>query len=706
MYRRRPQWCEEQAFHTRLDLQPLARDDSQRLVVEVLQKVEDIPGALREMVVSSAAGNPFYMEELVKMLVEDGAIVKGNPYWQVMPEKLARMRVPPTLTGVLQARLEGLQEEERTILQQASVVGRVFWDAVVDYLNRATSKQPVEEMSADLGLAGLQEKEMVLRQESSAFETAQEFVFKNAILREVTYESVLRRMKSAYHALAAEWLIQQSGERAAEVAGLIADHLEKAGKATEAGKYLRMAAEEAAASYANEEAIDFYTRALAVMPESDQGERHGLLLARERVNDLKGARRPQAQDLAALEDLSGNSDDLSLKAEVALRRASYAEETGDYLTARNAARRATAWAHQAKDTGRQARGYLFRGRALWRQGDHKAARARLLQALELAQEARQPDMITEILRSLGLVAYLQADYASAEAEFKRALKIARDIGNRRAEEFALNNLGAMAAEQGDYSTARVYFEQGLDNSCSIGDRRSEYQALCNLGLASGQQGDYGTAVAYFERSLIVARETGNRQGEGNVASNLGWLNRILGNHDQALDYCQHSLKIAREIGDRDTEGEALTAQGHTLQETGKLEEAAATYRSALALRQRLGQQNLATEPQAGLARIALVTNESSEALTHVQAILAHLDGGGTLDGTLEPLRVYLTCYQTLEATGDSQASEMLATAYQILDHRANMIPVKDGRRMFLEEVPWHNEIVAAWNGVQHKGQAF
>ena len=137
LYQRRPHWFEGQSFHRRLDLHPLSKRDSRQLVEEVLQKVEQVPDSLRELVVSSAEGNPFYVEELIKMLIEDGVVVKGEQSWQVQLDKLPAVQVPPTLTGVLQARLDSLPEEERLVLQQASVIGRVFWDAVIAYLNRS-----------------------------------------------------------------------------------------------------------------------------------------------------------------------------------------------------------------------------------------------------------------------------------------------------------------------------------------------------------------------------------------------------------------------------------------------------------------------------------------------------------------------------------------------------------------------------------------
>jgi predicted ATPase len=134
---------------------------------------------------------------------------------------------------------------------------------------------------------------MVYRRELSAFLDAQEYIFKHAVLREVTYESVLKKLRRVYHALAAEWLMEQRGDRSGEVAGLIADHLELAGEQEEALRHLRWAGEAAAGKYANDEAVDYFTRALVLAPEEDLETRCELLLAREEVLNLQAKREVQ-----------------------------------------------------------------------------------------------------------------------------------------------------------------------------------------------------------------------------------------------------------------------------------------------------------------------------------------------------------------------------------------------------------------------------
>ena len=272
LFERRPHWGEGQPFHSRLVLEPLSRRDSRRLVAEILQKVDEVPQELRDRLVAGAEGNPFFIEELIRMLVEDGAISTGEERWQVEPVRLAEIRVPPTLTGVLQARLDRLPPEERTVLQQASVVGRLFWDRAVVRIHAQAGEGSVAAEVADR-LAALRGCEMVYQRETSAFAEAQEYIFQHALLREITYDGVLKRIRRVYHGLVADWLLERSGERAGEYTGLIADHLALAGRSEEAVKYLLKAGDRARGLYAHPEAIRAYERALALLKEMGDDER-------------------------------------------------------------------------------------------------------------------------------------------------------------------------------------------------------------------------------------------------------------------------------------------------------------------------------------------------------------------------------------------------------------------------------------------------
>ena len=121
------QWVEAGSALTSISLDPLSPDHARALVAEILQRLPAIPQVLTELIVSRAEGNPFFVEELVKMLLDEGIIVHADDeQWRVDVTRLATLTVPPTLTGILQARLDSLLPEERLLAQCASAVGRVF----------------------------------------------------------------------------------------------------------------------------------------------------------------------------------------------------------------------------------------------------------------------------------------------------------------------------------------------------------------------------------------------------------------------------------------------------------------------------------------------------------------------------------------------------------------------------------------------------
>jgi tetratricopeptide (TPR) repeat protein len=190
VFEQHAQWMREQPRHTRLDLKPLDHAHSQELAGGLLQRMADVPEALRALVIDGAEGNPFYMEELVKMFIDDGVIVVEPEGWHVRPDKLLHAHVPPTLTGVLQARLDALGADERRALQQAAVVGHEFWDQALAAIDPAALQH----------LPQLLAKELIVPREVVAPDDTREYMFKHHLLQQVTYDSVLKAPKRDGHA--------------------------------------------------------------------------------------------------------------------------------------------------------------------------------------------------------------------------------------------------------------------------------------------------------------------------------------------------------------------------------------------------------------------------------------------------------------------------------------------------------------------------
>ncbi|MBN1955943.1 MAG: tetratricopeptide repeat protein [Anaerolineae bacterium] len=569
LFERQPQWGSEQVACVRIELKLLSRRASRDLVGEILQKVETVPAALRDLIVDGAGGNPFYVEEMVKMLLDEEVIERRAEAWRVNLERLEAARVPATLTGILQARLDSLPGAERELLQRAAVVGRRFWDAAVAELAGMEREEVKAALDAACG------RELIFRRERSAFAGTEEYLFKHALLRDVAYETVLLKARRRYHGQVAHWLEAHAGERVDEYAGLIAEHLEQAGQAGQAAGYLCRVGERALATGALREALGFSDRALALLPD-DSPARVELLI--------------QAGD--ALMWLS------------------------DYGEAR---RRLEAGLELAQQLGNEkscTAALCSLGNTIARQGDWSLARAHLEESLALARRIDDRQRTASALWNLGWVGIKQGAYAEAGVHLSEGRALFQALGDRLGLARALNGLGSVAHALGDYERAGALRLECLVLFRETGNRLGEGAALNNLGETVRLQGDYAAAQQYYREALDIFREIDYKSGVAGTTSNLGHTVFAIGDDAAALSWYRESLRIAMDVGAIPTALESLAGMAGVTARQGQpqralallgvvLEHPALAHETVLIVEQalaELGAQLAPEEVAAGLAR--------------------------------------------------------------------------------------------------------
>ncbi len=668
----------------RIPLQTLSFEVTADLVCSMLG-LEQAPSLLMERVQQTTEGNAFFVQELIRSLAAEGKVLRRTMRgWEVDGEALRKAQLPESIRQVVRRRLGQLSAEGQQVLRWAAVMGIVFWEGGVAEVGQVTWQQVRVALSE-----GMEQKLVVMRDETS-FAGEREYLFFNPIVQEVSYESVSRDERREFHSRVAAWLLIRSGKRAGEHLSLIADHMEDAGQAEQAVAYLHRAGEQAAAQFANAEAITHFGRALALTSQDALSKRHALLLSREKVYDVQGMRQAQARDLATLEELAHTLDDDRRRAKVALRQAHYADVTGDYPAAITAAQTAIRLVQAAGDIYQEAAGYQQWGTALWHQGSFGDAREQLNRALALAQVAVVRKVEADCLHSLHVVSWFEGDYGNSRRFVEQALHIYREIGARQGECQTLSGIGHLFISQGNYAKARVYYEQTLHICCEIGDRQGESAALNDLGSVALRQGDYDSQRTHCEQALRIYREIGDRRGEGIVLDSLSLNFHQKGDDEAAQEYAQQALRLAQDLGIYYLQGYAWTHLGHALAGLGHLTKAANAYRQALDIRHESGKSSLAIESLAGLVRVSLA--QGNLALAQTEEILAYLEDN-SLDGTEESLRTYLTCYQALQVNDAPRAQSILNVAHRMLQEQAAEITDQSLRRSFLENVPYHREIV-------------
>ena len=204
----RPSWGAGKQNATALSLTPLSQADAAHLVSSLLGDAE-LPEEVRERVLASAEGNPFYLEEMLNMLIEQGALERQNGGW-VSTDRLADVSIPDSIHGVIAARIDLLEAASRDALRRCSVVGRSFWPAAVDVDERV--------------VASLVKSGLVSDSAGSVMAGMREFAFKHALTRDVVYATLPRPERRELHRRIGEWIQDVAPDRSAETVELAAYH--------------------------------------------------------------------------------------------------------------------------------------------------------------------------------------------------------------------------------------------------------------------------------------------------------------------------------------------------------------------------------------------------------------------------------------------------------------------------------------------------
>ena len=250
----RPGWGGGRRDSLAVSLDPLPPDDAQTLV-RLLLTVDELPSSVRARILERAEGNPFFLEEILRSLIDEGLLRRERGRWRAAPG-IEAIELPDSVQGVLASRIDLLAPTDKLVLQAAAVVGRVFWreplrlltaglledqPAAVETLSglledpsvapgreglpvEAESDGPADGQALEASLRRLEARDLVSGQLGSAFAGQPEYVFKHVLTRDVAYDGIPRSERSAAHARVARWLERTAGDRAPEFGELLAHH--------------------------------------------------------------------------------------------------------------------------------------------------------------------------------------------------------------------------------------------------------------------------------------------------------------------------------------------------------------------------------------------------------------------------------------------------------------------------------------------------
>jgi len=448
------------AFNS-IELAPLQVDQTETLLNNLLG-INDLPKSIQDLIVGKAEGNPFFVEEMIRSLIETKQIVHEDGHWKAFSDT-AKISIPNTLRGVLSARVDRLAETPKHVLQNAAVIGRLF---DVRILRRLT------------GLNGGLDPQIQYLQDVSLIEALlEDYAFRHVLIQEATYESILIKKRVELHRQIGEVLEEIHANRIEEFAPLIANHFYSAGD-DRSLKYDIIAGEKSVQLYANAEAATHFSRALEVA---------------KRVNAENDILASIYSQLGSVYELSGQYD-RALETYKEMQIAS--TQRGDRsMELKSLIALATIYS------------------TLTPVHDSELGEMNLKQALVLANQLGDVPNQAKLNWNL-MLNYLFSDrVAEALVYCEPTIALARQVGDLDQLAFTLNDAGRVYQGIGNYAKAFEVFDEANELWTLQGNQVMLADNLGASAMAYYFAGNFDQALMLAERAWEISKETDNYWGQ-------------------------------------------------------------------------------------------------------------------------------------------------------------------------------------------------
>ncbi len=478
--------------YTAVTLKPLDDASARQLVANLLH-IEGLPEKVRQLILGKAEGNPFFVEEVIRSLLDARVVVRDGAFWRATRE-IETISVPDTLAGVITARLDRLDDHDKRVAQTAAVIGREFAFPLLQQIF-------APENHVDDALTELERRELVLEKSRAPQRI---HTFKHVLTQETAYATLLHSKRRELHRRVAENLEQTEPDRVTD----IARHFLEARQPERALPYLVDAGDLAARAYSTSEAIGFYGRALDILQTNKNGK-----LARRAYEGLGNAlsfanKIPEALEtfhamLAEARELGDNSMAVS-----ALNKLAYvtAMRAGDFSGAEGYLAEADLLARQFQDKYGLSELSLVRCMMCTMAADFEGVVRYLGETKEIGYELGEKEQIAMALDHISNSQMLMTQFDKGWQTAQEGLRLTREVGNREHEASVLSTvLPVYHLRNGDLAQAMQDATEGTDLALQIGALYSIVYGLWVQGLIALLRGEYESAIARFQQALDHCR---------------------------------------------------------------------------------------------------------------------------------------------------------------------------------------------------------
>jgi predicted ATPase/class 3 adenylate cyclase len=502
--------------YTELRLEPLSQEESRTLVSRLLD-IDQLPDSLVESILIKAAGNPFFIEEVVRALIDHGSLIPSRTGvgWEINPDiEMKQIAIPDSLQSTLMARIDRLDEAQRHTLQLAAIIGRSFYYRVLKRMTQAIDGAgSLQNGSLDQQLGDLQRMELIVQ---AARLPELEYVFRQALVQESAYKTILRKQRREYHLKVGDAMEALFPEQLDEHAIVLAHHFSEAGDHARALKYHTIAADTAYRLYANAEAVEHYAQALEAVSKLSADE-----ASAEQITHLF-ARRGRALELnSRIQEAVENYEAMRQKA-----RQLNAKEMELVALMSMATQHATPTSI-----------YNF-----------ELAESLSQQALQLAQELDDRPAEAKILWNLSNMNRFSGLTEEALEAGERALAIGRELNLREQIAYSLNDLCHLYNRAGRYEKTKAALQETIDLWRELNNLPMLTDSLSTASYVHTFTGDFDDAVAFSDEALGISESIGNIWGISYSQWAIGRVYWEWGQPERAIRVMEDSIRYAEKAG--------------------------------------------------------------------------------------------------------------------------------------------------------------
>lgn len=613
-------------------LEPLTADESARLIRELLA-IDALPDGLRTQIITRAEGNPLYVEEFLKMLLDGGHVAKRDGRF-VATESIGSLVVPATLHGLIAARIDALAASVKLVLQRGAVVGKEFWPEAI------AAQGPVDGRVEDL-LVQAARRDLVSELDQRGVGGGRIWTFKHILIRDVAYDAIPKAERSRAHDQFGRWLESAAAERISEYADIVAYHAEQAfALAHELGEpglaelgeraygQLLGSARKANRRGDRRAALAFYRRALAIAQAVDLPPEVQLEMRAE-VGNARMAVEPSQDVLDEITRMIGDLRALPpTRVQVELLRVlSFDQSDTDPAASIALDREAVAAARAIGDADTIAAALMHAHWVHWVNGDLAASQRALIEAHEHAVASGAERELGLISGWVGVNAWARGDFATAERYFSEGLQRAMK-GSPLQRGQVLRGSVLRALWRGDLDAALAAGQEAVEATIDAGARTEIGVNYWFLGDALEAAGKLDEARTAHEQAVAALSGEPSRGLRAEARTRLANVLVRLGN---VADARTEAETARAEVAPNDvfTAATAAAAVAAVRTAEGLVDAADQLYREALGTVARTGYTLLRMEIQRAYATFLIDTGRTVEARPLLDTVRAFYDTPST-----------------------------------------------------------------------------